>query len=206
MPKKRKQIVRELRPVLHIFCEGAKTEPHYFDQYIRRFAKSPSRICIERTKKNTPVQLVQEAKKMCGRSNVLKEDVFWVVFDRESEQKYPEALHDQARQLAQANGIHIALSNVCFEAWLLLHRRETCPACNCCEELTSRKEFREAFPKYAKGVEILFAKSEIDKARVRAYAMNLRTKSGADPSWTVPSKWNPYTDVGCVLDAIDELP
>lgn len=200
MPKKLDRHVELLRPVLHIFCEGSKTEPWYYKQYINRFCRVPSRIQIEPTKENTPVRLVKEALK---RKKEHPNDLFWVVFDRESEAECPESLHQQARQLAEANGISIALSNVCFEVWLLLHRRQTCPMCQSCGDLLSRKEFKESFPDYKKSEEIVFTPQQIGDARKRAVALNRQTMAVADPSWTVPSKWNPYTDAHKVLDAID---
>lgn len=202
MPKKLKHQVEQLRPVLHLFCEGANTEPWYYKQYIKRFCRVPSRVIIEPTKKNTPVQLVQVAKRM---KKTHPNDPVWVVYDRESVAKYSEELHQQARQLAEANGINVALSNVCFEVWLLLHRRQSCPACSCCDALTSRKEFKEAFPHYDKADEINFKPEEIDAARRRAEAMNQQTIAGADPKWKYPSEWNPYTDAYRVLDAIDSF-
>lgn len=202
MPKKLKHQVEQLRPVLHIFCEGANTEPWYFSRYINRFSRVPSRIKVEPTKKNTPVQLVQEAKKM---KKAHPNDQVWVVYDRESETKYPESRHQQARQLADSNGINIALSNVCFEVWLLLHRRQTCPMCINCDDLTSRKEFKELFPDYDKSDEVVFTPEEIELARKRAVVMNQQTIAGADPKWKYPSEWNPYTDAYRVLDAIDSF-
>ena len=200
MPKKLNRQVERIRPVLHIFCEGSETEPWYYKQYINRFCRVPSRIQIEPTKENTPVRLVKEALKLKMQQ---PNDLFWVVFDRESEAECPESLHQQARQLAEANGISIALSNVCFEVWLLLHRRQTCPMCQSCGDLLSRKEFKEAFSDYKKSEEIVFTPQQIGDARKRAVALNRQTMAVAAPSWTVPSKWNPYTDAHKVLDAID---
>ena len=151
MPKKLNRQVERIRPVLHIFCEGSKTEPWYYKQYINRFCRVPMRVQIEPTKETAPVRLLKEALK---RKKEHPNDLFWVVFDRESEAECPESSHQQARQLAEANDISIALSNVCFEVWLLLHRRQTCPMCQSCGDLLSRKEFKEAFPDYKKSEEI----------------------------------------------------
>ena len=42
------------------------------------------------------------------------------MFDVDEHPKIPDA-----RQMATANGIHLAISNPCIELWLLLHFRET---------------------------------------------------------------------------------
>ena len=92
MPKKHSRPQRPVKPILRIFCEGKKTEPHYFNGYIGRKFPANSRlkvIRIEPTKKNTPKELVEEAVKT--KKAALDGDVFWVVYDRESEQKYPVA-------------------------------------------------------------------------------------------------------------------
>ena len=80
MPKKRNRPKRQLKPVMHIFCEGEKTEPGYLNGYLDRFFpgnRSLKVIKVEPTKKNTPKQLVDEAVSMKRSSP--KGDVFWVV-------------------------------------------------------------------------------------------------------------------------------
>jgi hypothetical protein len=44
----------------------------------------------------------------------------WCVFDIDSHPNVEDAL-----QMARDNGIHLAISNPCFELWLLLHLRES---------------------------------------------------------------------------------
>jgi len=65
------------------------------------------------------VQLVKLAIEQKRKSP--KGDIFWVVYDRESPPKYSHELHLLAAKNANDNGVEIALSNVCFELWLLLH-------------------------------------------------------------------------------------
>lgn len=204
MRKCEKRPIRRLLPVLHIFCEGSKTEPNYIEHYKDLFCKEKrSSIVVEKTDKTTPVQLVETAVQLKNSSASGKDDEFWVVYDRESPVKYGEKFHQEARDKAAANGIHIALSNVCFEVWLLLHFQSTCAACNTCDELTGRKDFKTHFPMYEKGSACTYTKKEIMTARVNAEKLNERTINAADKSWKVPSMWNPYTDVHKLLSAID---
>ncbi len=203
MPRKVKRQNRLPNPVLHIFCEGAKTEPYYLQHYMDLFCKGKTGIKIEKTEKTTPVQLVQEAidkKKSVPRG---VRDEFWVGCDRESPAKYPERLHQKARDKAKANGINIALSNVCFEVWLLLHRRSGCPACNSCDELTRRQEFKAFFPGYSKGSPCNLTREEILSARENAVRMNKATIASAENGADAPSRLNPYTAVPYLLDAMD---
>jgi RloB-like protein len=58
-----------------------------------------------------------------ARSRAIEEeaeiDEFWCVFDVEWPKNHPGLL--EAVQQAHANGIHLAISNPCFELWLILH-------------------------------------------------------------------------------------
>lgn len=200
---KRRSVVLKPLHVLHIFCEGEKTEPNYFNRYKDLCCPDKTLIRVEKTAKNTPVQLVQEAVDLKKSSPVTAGDEYWVVFDRESPAKYPESLHAKAREIAKVNDIHIAISNVCFEVWLLLHHQTTCAACNTCAELIDRGDFKKAFPDYEKGATCALTEAQIVSARKHAKVMNKSTKAGANKDWNVPSKWNPYTNVYELLDAID---
>ena len=199
-----KRLVRGVRPVLHIFCEGSKTEPNYIEHYKDLFClgKSAS-IVVEKTDKTTPVQLVEEAVNLKNSSCSCRTDEFWVVYDRESPVKYDEKLHQKAREKARKNGINIALSNVCFEVWLLLHYQSTCAACNTCDELIRRKDFKTYFPSYEKGSECRLSEADIMTARKNADSLNKRTINASNENWKEPSMWNPYTDMYRLLDAID---
>jgi hypothetical protein len=218
MPKKRDNPKREVKPVLHIYCEGEKTEPNYLSGYIDKYFPSNRRlkvIKIESTKKNTPKQLIEEAvaAKKVAKRNSLDDDTFWVVYDRESEQKYPDALHATAYDKAQKNSISLAISNVCFEAWLLLHFQDTTASYSCYDDLRDNSALRaecktRGLPDYDKGNKVIFSifkEDEINDARDRAIRINKHTESCADPSRTKPYQWSPYTDVYKLLDAIDKL-
>ena len=114
MPKKKKGNSLSVKPVFKMFCEGEKTEPLYIKGYINHFHSGKRRIIVvEKTNKNTPIQLVEVAIQAKNQGN--DNDVVWVVFDRESEAKYTNQRHAEARAMALANGIQIAFSNVLFE-------------------------------------------------------------------------------------------
>lgn len=96
MPKaKKSKNNKPVKPAFHIYCEGEKTEPYYIKGFIEHFYSSYRNILIiENTNKNTPVQLVEEAinAKKIGAPN----DIYWVVFDRESTSKYSLKYHNDA--------------------------------------------------------------------------------------------------------------
>jgi len=218
MPKKKDRPYRDVKPVLHIYCEGEKTEPNYLNDYIAKYFPTNRLlkvVKIETTKKNTPKQLVDEAvaAKAAAKKNSLDDDIFWVVYDRESEQKYSDKLHASAYEKAIKHDINLAISNVCFEAWLLLHFKDTNAQYTCYDDLRNKSVLRTECQKrgisdYDKGNKAIFTKlkkNEIEIARERAIRINEQTKISADPSRTKPYQWNPYTDVYKLLDAIDEF-
>jgi hypothetical protein len=219
MPKKRSSSSRDVKPVFHIFCEG-ETEEAYLHGYINKFYSENRRlkvIRIEEATKNTAKELVGEAIEFQEKENCPEGDIFWVVYDRESEQKYSAELHkiayDKARAKPKPKNISIAISNVCFEVWILLHFQATVRPYNSYDELKTHSQLREEckkrglldYDKADKQVFEILKKIEIDQARKRAERMNQSTKNSADPSWTKPYQWNPYTNVHELLDAIDEF-
>ncbi|MEA3544220.1 MAG: RloB family protein [Thermodesulfobacteriota bacterium] len=201
MPKKRDAGRKSPNPRLHIFCEGEKTEPNYLRGYVEGKFPGTRLSPVRQTSKNTPVQLVEEAIKEKG--NNPSGDLFWVVFDREAENKYADALHNEARTKAKAAGVNIAFSNVCFEVWILLHFQTNVATYSSYSDLLKQSSLKTHIKDYDKGKKRLFTETEISTARRNAEALNKRTKVGADPAWRHPYQWNPYTDVYKLLDAID---
>lgn len=204
----------DLKPILHIYCEGEKTEPNYLNGYLNRFHSSNRRlkvIKIEKTKKNTPVQLVDVAIK--AKKATPDNDIFWVVYDRESTQKYSDNLHAKACGKAKAKGIKIALSNVCFEIWLLLHFQNSVATYNCYDDLRNNSVLRNEckkrglkdYDKSERSIFSLFTNDEIKQARLRARRMNTQTKRSASSSCTKPYQWNPYTNIHHLFHAINKF-
>jgi len=204
MPKPKKKTRKELKSKLHIFCEGEKTEPNYLNGYIQRKFPGTKLIKVEKSKKNTPIALVEEALKLKKSASTPEGDVFWVVYDREGETKYPDALHLEARQKA-GDAINIALSNVCFEVWLLLHFRKTVAPYSCYDDLRKRSQLKDYIDNYDKADKRKYSDAEIEYARENAKRMNEQTTRGADRLWVESHQWNPYTNVYELLDEIDDF-
>ncbi|MBC7783381.1 MAG: RloB domain-containing protein, partial [Burkholderiales bacterium] len=80
------------------------------------------------------------------RSVLAKYDEVWCVIDVEAHGKNPNLTHaiEQARQAE----IQVALSNPCFEVWILWHFSPKCsPFLNCASVVHF---LRKAYPKYSK--------------------------------------------------------
>jgi RloB-like protein len=212
MPKQRKPSDQKPLKRLRIFCEGEKTEPNYLNGYLAMLDNGARRrvIQIEPTEINTPVQLVDAAISLKKSSSSLPQDEFWVVYDRESVTKYPDALHAKARQKADRSGIKIAICNVCFEYWLLIHFIETdAPYANF-DDLINNSALKAEIKKecgcdYDKSARAIFGcvKDRIPEARKRARRLNAQGMNAADPNKSEPHQINPYVGIVDLLDAID---
>jgi hypothetical protein len=104
-----------------LFVEGARTESIYFTDWARRYRQS-IQVRID-PYKAAPFELVKRAsehkrseqrneKRRRGRAP----DQIWCVFDVDEHPKLPEA-----RDMAAANGIHLAVSSPCIELWFMIH-------------------------------------------------------------------------------------
>lgn len=109
-------------------CEGKVTEPEYLRGYVRlkRNASLELEIAKERGAPLTLVELAVTRKGKAARlakrhgDPFLAYDEVWCVFDVDEHPYLNDAV-----QLAAANGINLAVSNPCFELWLVLHFRES---------------------------------------------------------------------------------
>lgn len=109
-------------------CEGRITEPDYirgFERWVRS-ATVVVEIPREHGAPRTLVRVAKERKREAEREArrqgdpALAYDQVWCVFDVDEHPNLGDAL-----QMARDNGIHLAVSNPCFELWLLLHFRDS---------------------------------------------------------------------------------
>lgn len=212
MPKPRGKSEKKLNPVFRIYCEGAETEPNYINGYLSQHCPSVRLIRVEPTSKNTPVALVDEAVKKKQSKDTPKHDVFWVVYDRESVIKYADSQHQRAYEKARAHGINLAITNVCFEVWFLLHFEDVSAEYASCEDLIKNSPLKKhlatlRMQDYHKADSKLYSliSGNIKDARDRAGRMNEQTVSTAPHGVDRPYLLNPYTDMHKLLDAIDEF-
>ena len=126
-PLARRNAYREPRRRILILCEGTLTEPQYFDDF-RRYEHNPLVDVVIDDEGGSPKTLVERAasrKKKAEREakrfrdENLKYDEVWCVYDVDIHPKLADAF-----QQARDNGIELAVSNPCFELWLLLHFAE----------------------------------------------------------------------------------
>lgn len=107
-----------------IAAEGECTEKIYFEA-LRAFARN-SRVHIkilerdEEHKHNSAPEYVLEQLRKYKSENALEpDDELWLVIDRDDWKQ--AALRVVAQKCVQDEAMHLALSNPCFELWLMLH-------------------------------------------------------------------------------------
>ncbi len=119
---RRRRPSREPKPRFLIVCEGEVTEPHYFNEFRRLSRKL---IDLKIVPAGVPKTVVQQAVKLKNKSEEmakrskdenLRYEYVWCLFDID---EHPNV--DDAKQQARDNFLNVAISNPCFELWLLLH-------------------------------------------------------------------------------------
>jgi len=120
----RRPSFRDPSPRILVVCEGIVTEPQYIEAFCREERNKLVDVEID-ARGGSPKTLVEraalrkreierEAERL--RDENLRYDEVWCVFDIDQHPKVADA-----RQQARDNGIYLAISNPCFELWLLLH-------------------------------------------------------------------------------------
>ncbi|MDP9796393.1 hypothetical protein J2S43_004905 [Catenuloplanes nepalensis] len=110
----------ELRTIV-VFCEGENSEPDYVGG-VKRLPSVLENTALNveiHTEQGVPLTLVKMAVE---RNRDPEVDECWCLFDVEWPKNHPNLA--TAVTLAEANGIRLAISNPCFELWLVLHFRD----------------------------------------------------------------------------------
>lgn len=178
-PIRRPAIDREQRRVIRIFCEGAKTEPEYFDavkQLVRRSAYVHVR---SEPRAGRREELLNKA---IAARNADPQDEVWCVFDVEARVDAPvsESAVTQLLNRATTASVNIAVSNPCFELWLALqlHRASLTP-----HDRRSRSTSKEVRRKHRQRGR----RSEVRRKRSGGGATGGGARSQASTSWHVLS-------------------
>ncbi|MEZ4317157.1 MAG: RloB family protein [Myxococcota bacterium] len=119
-------MAREPKRRLLVVCEGARTEPDYIDGFTRASGDAIVELRVLGGV-GAPITIVATAKALredgTAKAKSDPNEAFnevWCVFDRDEHPSFKEAI-----DMAQANGLKLAISNPCFELWLLLHFRDS---------------------------------------------------------------------------------
>lgn len=124
-PLRRAADVDEPRRTVLVFCEGTKTEPEYLralkrERVVREVASVEIRVA-SRDSGSKPLSLVTAAVKARDPSTRGEREVdeIWCLYDVEWPKNHPHLR--EAAELAKRHDVSVAISNPCFELWLILH-------------------------------------------------------------------------------------
>ena len=105
-----------------IVTEGARTEPEYFKTFVR-IHSAPTVEIIPIGLGGDPRKVVDRAitelRNLRQDAHISRKDSVWAVFDRDEHPRFAEA-----KNLALAHGVGLAVSNPCFELWGVFHYRD----------------------------------------------------------------------------------
>lgn len=117
-PKKHRRAIpgsKAQRKVVRVLAEGKVTEP----QYLRAFAGPEVQVDFGGSG-FTPMALVKQARRETKANRRADDfDEIWCVFDCDEHPNIARAIYE-----ARQGRIHTAMSNPCFELWLVLHVEE----------------------------------------------------------------------------------
>lgn len=129
MGRIRKELKREIKfrkynTLFVIATEGEKTELHYFSQFKDNFDLDGKRITLEiipsQRGESSPSYILKNLDSFKKEKGLNDTDRLWMVIDRDSHSWKNKNISDVATKCQQKK-YGLALSNPCFELWVLLH-------------------------------------------------------------------------------------
>lgn len=169
-----------------VVCGGRVSEPGYLNQMKNVYRNNLLNIKVL-SHGRAPINVVQYAAELKMKASreaqgtgdpYLEFDEVWCVLDVDEHESL-----NRARDLARAQNIHLAVSNPCFELWLLLHFRSQNSSITTSDV---QRACRGYMPGYEKEVPFSKIDPSYDHALRRATALEVHhTKQnhlGANPS------------------------
>jgi RloB-like protein len=177
---------RDQRWTVLILSNGARTEVDYFNSLKLSGLLGPSKKVTVKFRNGTPYDTVRAASEVQDYSDF---DEAWAVCDVDT---FEIAT---AMELAANKGVSLALSQPCFEVWLIFHKTDSCPSFDNADQ--ARRALRRYVPSWDKG-NLNFADfiNGISDAVVRARRRDEPPE--ANPSTAV---WKVIVSLGVVSDA-----
>ena len=119
---KRPSPKRELEKVYVVATEGEKTEKIYFEFFngVEYRKKIQVKVLPTKKGKSSPKAVIKRLQDYAQKTRLKPKDEFWVVIDDDERPK--EQLQAVANECKQKDNYFLAISNPCFELWLILHQ------------------------------------------------------------------------------------
>ena len=121
--RERREAFRDARLIV-IASEGKDTERIYFKALAKEYTNPRVHVHIlERSEdeqnNSSPEHVLKQLNEYKSQYELEKDDELWLVIDKD---RWTEAMLSRvATECSQGVAMHMALSNPCFELWLLLH-------------------------------------------------------------------------------------
>ncbi len=193
---KRKKPSLPPKPRVLIVCEGAETEPRYFDRFRIEQRLSKELFCILGGDQcgAHPKSVVAYTKKVArqARQDGFGFDHVWCVFDRNQH----ENIHNAFQQV-HANGFSLAFSNPCFELWYLLHFQDQGAEIDSAAVAHELKRYIARYTKSTDVYDILDDKQRDAIRRAEALRLHHASDEGIPP--------NPSTSVDTLVVFLNQL-
>ena len=158
-----------------IVCEGAKTEKEYFDFFDRLTQRLKFRILPPENDASAPRYSLSRAIEYEEDFGLTNRDQLWFVLDV---YRWGEALRRMNEECNKHTNWHLAISNPCFEVWLLMHFRDVTKKDT---NGTACEPFKKALRRQPDGYKAEKAAFRIEEAIQRAKT------SDADPDHFMPN-------------------
>ena len=123
MIRERCEAFRDARLIV-IASEGKDTERIYFEALAMEYTNPRVHVhilkrCDNEQNNSSPEHVLKQLNDYKRQYELESDDELWLVIDRD---RWTDAmLSHVAKECAQDDYLHVALSNPCFELWLLLH-------------------------------------------------------------------------------------
>lgn len=182
------------KPMILVVCEGEISEPEYLKGFSKHQRNPRVQILIKENR-GSPRAIVEFAKtqkkeaekraKSEHDDNLLFDEI-WCVFDVDEHSSLSDA-----KQMARDNELNLAVSNPCFELWLLLHFREP-PGnrdCNKMEQL-----LKKHLKNYNKNVDYSAYESDYEVAVQRANRLEQSALDDGDEGRNPSTGFHRLTD------------
>ncbi len=127
MPRERRDFKRRTgfrdASLIVIACEGVEDEPRYFKGLKERLHNPKVHVeIVSRADptRSSPEAILRELDHFKDSWSLRDGDSLWLVIDRDPQSWKPDMI-DTVAQRCRQKSYSLALSNPCFELWLLLH-------------------------------------------------------------------------------------
>ena len=171
---------KEPRRSILVLCEGEVTEYEYLDEMRHRYRNSTVEVRIhdQHGVPKTLVEIAAGLKKGALRAAKREKDAYlawddvWCVFDVDEHPNIPDA-----KQQARDNDIRLAISNPCFELWVLLHFQDQA---SFIDRKQAQRKVKVHIPRYVKSLPYDILDSGYESAVRRSQELNRRCAAASE--------------------------